>query len=63
LKSDNDEDSTKGFIYVETGEINVTSGLDAISAETDVLIANGSINITSAEEAVKLSAEQFLPRD
>jgi len=48
LKSDNEDDSTKGYIYIETGAINVaSSGRDAITGQTDVLISNGNFNLTS----------------
>ena len=45
LKADNTSDATKGYIYIEGGKINITSGEDGIQAETDLLIANGDITI------------------
>jgi hypothetical protein len=47
LKSDNDQDDTKGYISIETGIINITSGGDAIQAQTDVLIADGEFILSS----------------
>ncbi|WP_180327369.1 carbohydrate-binding domain-containing protein [Labilibaculum manganireducens] len=47
LKSDNDEDSSKGYISIETGTFTITADGDAVSAETDVLIAYCEMNIIS----------------
>ena len=47
LKSDNDEDVTRGYIWIQSSEINITSGKDAIAAETDALISDGTITLTS----------------
>jgi hypothetical protein len=46
LKSD-DDNVTMGYVSVEDGVIHITSGGDAVSAETDVLIANGAVTLTS----------------
>lgn len=45
--SDNEDDVTKGYVYIKDGVINITSRGDAIQAETDVLVAAGDITITS----------------
>ena len=47
LKSDNDEDATRGYIYLVKGTFSVIAGGDAISAETDVLIGDGNYTVTS----------------
>ncbi len=47
MKSDNDEDVTKGYVLIENGKINITSTGDAITAESDALISNGTITLTS----------------
>lgn len=47
LKSDNDEDSSRGYISIETGEFEITAGGDAITAETDVLVTYAEMNLTS----------------
>lgn len=47
LKSDNAEDLEKGFISVEGGTLVVTSGGDAITAETDVIVTGGEFSLTS----------------
>ena len=47
MKSDNDEDETMGYIYIEQGDINITAQTDAIDAQTDVLISDGQFNLKS----------------
>jgi hypothetical protein len=47
LKSDNVDDVTRGYIWIESGDINITSGKDAITAETDALISDGTFTLTS----------------
>lgn len=45
LKSDNEEDATKGYITIENGIISVTAGGDAIQAVTNVLITGGQFTL------------------
>ena len=45
LKSDNTQDEEKGFIYIENGEINITSNGDSIHAQTDLLLSAGSYTL------------------
>ncbi len=47
LKSDNDDDGTYGYIYIQDGEFNINSGADAIQGNTDVLIEAGTFDIIS----------------
>ncbi len=47
LKSDNDEETERGYIYIENGNFDITAGTDAIQAKTDVLLANGTFTIKS----------------
>ena len=47
LKSNEDEDAALGFVDIETGVINITSGDEAITAATDVLIADGVLTLSS----------------
>lgn len=47
IRSDNAEDTTRGFVYVESGKISITSGNDGIQAETIVKIQTADINIVS----------------
>ncbi|MDZ7377533.1 MAG: carbohydrate-binding domain-containing protein, partial [candidate division KSB1 bacterium] len=46
LKSDNATDATRGYIWIQSGGINIASGKDAITAETDALISDGTFNLT-----------------
>jgi hypothetical protein len=48
IKSDNDEDDTKGYIAINGGTLTLTTDGDAITAETDVLVASGSLTLTTA---------------
>jgi hypothetical protein len=47
LKSDNTDDAARGYIYIESGIVNVSSGTDAIDAQTDVIVSGGGFNLTS----------------
>lgn len=47
LKSDNEEDVSLGYITIENGVIQITSGGDAISAQTDVVIMDGEFSLSS----------------
>jgi len=47
LKSDNDDDLSRGYISISYGDFTITSAQDAISASTDVMIANGIYDIKS----------------
>lgn len=48
LKSDNTEDTNKGYITIEDSTLQVTSTQgDAITAQTDLLITNGTFTLTS----------------
>lgn len=47
IKSTNSEDGSKGFVYVENGNINITSQNDGLQAATLAKIANGIIKITA----------------
>lgn len=46
LKSDNADDATRGYIWIQSGGINIASGKDAITAETDALISDGTFTLT-----------------
>lgn len=57
LKSDNEDEAERGYIYIENGSITVDSGEDALQAETDILIADGELNLTSG------GGSTFVPAD
>lgn len=47
LKATNSSKATKGYVRIDGGNINITSGEDGIQAESYLLINNGNINILS----------------
>jgi len=47
LKSDNDEDATRGYISIESGSVTATAGMDGLTAETDAIIAGGTFTLTT----------------
>jgi hypothetical protein len=48
LKSDNEENTSMGFIKVESGKLNViASSGDAMSAQTNVIITDGEVSLTA----------------
>lgn len=47
FKSDNDDDATYGYIYIENSDITITAENDGIQAESAALIAGGTLTITS----------------
>lgn len=47
VKSDNAEDSKKGYVLIEGGKFNITAGQDGIQGETNALVKNGIVTITS----------------
>jgi len=47
LKSDNDEDDTRGYIEILTAKLDITASGDAISAYTDVLIEDGTFDLVT----------------
>ncbi|XPS84741.1 hypothetical protein Dvar_27590 [Desulfosarcina variabilis str. Montpellier] len=47
LKSDNEEDDGTGYIKIEGGTVDVTTGADAIQAASDIWIADGTFDLTT----------------
>ena len=47
MQSNNDEDTTKGYIIIESGNFSITSGSDGIQAQTNLLISGGDFTIVS----------------
>ena len=45
IRSDNEEDAERGFVYIESGSIKIVAEHDGIQAETAVKIENGDFNI------------------
>ncbi len=57
LKSTNIEDTTKGYILMEAGTLNVTAGYDGLQAESNVTINDGDITITSGGGSANASTK------
>lgn len=57
LVSSNEEDSTKGFVVVESGVLNLTAGADGIQAETGLIIKNGEMTITTGGGSANASTQ------
>lgn len=47
IKSNNSEDTSKGYIYIGGGKINITSTTDAIQAETTLTIEKGEFTLNT----------------
>ena len=47
MKSNNTEDTTKGYVLINGGAINITSGEDGIQAETTATITGGDLTINT----------------
>lgn len=56
LKSDNEEDATKGYISLSAGEVTVTAGDDAVQAQTDVVISGGTLSLAAGDDGVHADA-------
>ncbi len=62
LRSDNTEDATRGYIYIQSGKIDITSGNDGIQAETAVRIDSGEITVSAgggSGNALQSSTDSF----
>ncbi|MBQ0110770.1 MAG: carbohydrate-binding domain-containing protein [Oscillospiraceae bacterium] len=55
VMSDNDQDKTKGFVYIKDGNITANSGGDGIQAQTVVKTDGGKCVLTSGGGAVQSS--------
>jgi len=53
IHSNNDEDTSLGFVYIAGGTIEITSGDDGIHANTNVTISGGTININESYEGIE----------
>jgi hypothetical protein len=53
LHSENDEDSSLGYIYIQNGTFNITAADDAIRATSIVQIDGGTINIETCSEGIE----------
>lgn len=53
IHSENDDDSTLGFVYVADGNITIAAGDDGIHAGNQVLLEGGTIAITESYEGIE----------
>lgn len=50
IHSENEDDTSLGFVYVKEGNINIDAYDDAIHAEPEILITGGNIDVTNCFE-------------
>ena len=62
LKSDQDNDDTKGYVSIMDGTVTLTSGGDGIDAYTDVIVTGGTLSITSGGGASTGKPPRARPR-
>ncbi len=53
IKSTNESDSSKGFVYIEGGNIDISAGDDAIHGIRVLIIQDGTINIIKSYEGLE----------
>ncbi|ORX41367.1 hypothetical protein BCR36DRAFT_588062 [Piromyces finnis] len=53
IKVTKDDDPEKGFVVIDGGKINISTGKDAIHAETHLTIRDGYINVKKCEEGIE----------
>ncbi|MBL3699563.1 carbohydrate-binding domain-containing protein [Leucobacter luti] len=53
LKSDQDDDETRGYILVSGGTIDITAGDDGVQAQTDTVITGGELTVDAVDDGVK----------
>ena len=53
IHSGNDEDDTKGWIYIQDGDITIDAADDGIHSGTEVRIDGGTINVTNSYEGIE----------
>ena len=47
MKSDNEDDTTRGYVTIEDGDLEIVAGGDAIAAATDIAILGGDLELTA----------------
>lgn len=53
IHSENEDDTSLGFVYIEGGEFTISAGDDGIHAESSLKIIGGTINITESYEGLE----------
>lgn len=57
IRSDNGDDSSKGYIYIAGGILNINAANDGIQAETVIRLENGDISITAGGGSSEKSSD------
>ncbi len=58
LRSDNDEDENRGYIYIENGTFDITAGNDGLQAETVLKCTGGRFDIQTGGGSVNASTDK-----
>ena len=58
IKSNNTEDTSKGYVSIEGGKLDITAGQDGIQGETNTLIKAGDIKISSGGGSANSSSDK-----
>jgi len=56
LKSDNEEDATRGYVVIEGGTLDAVAGKDGINAITDVVITGGDLTFSVQDDGIHAEA-------
>lgn len=58
VKTENESDPGKGYIYVEGGEISITCADDALQATQDITVAGGHLTVSAGGKTVNCDGSQ-----
>ena len=53
IKSDNETDADRGYVLIENGTVNITSGEDGIKGSNDIAISGGAVTVSNSLKAIK----------
>lgn len=57
IHSENNDDSTQGFIYIAGGDFTISAGSDGMDAITNLTVVGGTINIKAADDGMHADAK------
>lgn len=58
IRSDNEEDENRGYIYIGGGTLNITAGNDGMQAQTVLKVDNGNITLKTGGGSANASTKQ-----
>lgn len=58
IKSTNSKDAERGYVQIEGGNIDITSGEDGIQAETNLIVNDGKITLSTGGGSVNSSTKE-----